>query len=178
MSSNTRPQPAAVVIRPAVSDDAPMLLKGIVGLAQHVGEAGEVACTEADLRRFGFGEKPAFEAIMAEAEGAFAGMCLFFPIFSTWFGRPGVFVQDLFVEKQFRSLGIGERLLRHVARLSRDRGGVYMRLSVDHDNRRAQDFYSGFGFTWSSDQRSFIAHGQIFSALSGASPEQIIRKPR
>ncbi|PWK76146.1 GNAT family N-acetyltransferase [Aminobacter sp. AP02] len=109
MSITTRP---AVTIRSANSHDVPQLMQAILDLAGHVGEANEVACTEADLQRFGFGENPAFEAVIAEADGAFAGMCLFFPIFSSWYGRPGVFVQDLFVDGQFRSLGIGERLLR------------------------------------------------------------------
>ena len=168
MNITTQPD---VTIRPATPHDVPLLLKAIRDLAGHVGEAHEVACTEADLQRFGFGDNPAFEAVIAGADGAFAGMCLFFPIFSTWYGRPGVFVQDLFVDKQFRGLGIGERLLRHVARLSQDRGGIYMRLAVDVANPRARDFYARLGFEWTSDQRSYIASGQTFAALNETTPE-------
>lgn len=170
--SITAKRPIAVTIRPATSDDAALLMQAITGLAEHVGEADGVACTEADLRRFGFGENPAFEAVIAEVDGAFAGMCLFFPIFSSWYGRPGVFVQDIYVDKHFRSLGIGERLLRHVTGLCRDRGGVYMRLAVDDDNARAHPFYVRLGFAWTSDQRSYIASGDAFAGLSGAIGEQ------
>jgi len=162
----TRPEPAGITIRPATADDSPLLMRAIIGLADHVGEADGVACTEDDIRHFGFGENPAFEAVIAEVDEAFAGMCLFFPIFSTWYGRPGVFVQDLFVDGQFRSLGIGERLLRHVARLCQDRGGVYMRLAVDDDNARAHPFYTRLGFASTNDQRSYIASGPTFQALS------------
>ncbi|MBT1158952.1 GNAT family N-acetyltransferase [Aminobacter anthyllidis] len=164
--NTTASEAQTVTIRPATSDDAPLLMRAIIGLAAHVGEADGVACTEDDLRRFGFGENPAFEAVIAAVDGTFAGMCLFFPVFSTWYGRPGVFVQDLFVDRQFRSLGIGERLLRHVAGLCRDKGGVYMRLAVDDDNARAHPFYTRLGFAWTSDQRSYIASGQTFAALS------------
>ncbi|WP_378946836.1 GNAT family N-acetyltransferase [Mesorhizobium sp. ANAO-SY3R2] len=165
MTATFQPVAPAISIRHATVDDVPILLKAIVALAEHADDADEVACTEDDLRRFGFGENPAFEAIVAEVGGTFAGMCLFFPIFSSWFGRPGVFVQDLFVEERYRGLGLGERLLRHVAGLSRDRGGVYMRLSVDENNGRARDFYERLGLAWSHDQRSYIASGQIFAAL-------------
>lgn len=168
---STIPKAEGVTIRPATSNDVPLLMKAIAGLAEHVGEARGVACTEDDLRRFGFGDDPAFEAVIAEADGQFAGMCLFFPIFSSWYGRPGVFVQDLFVEKHVRSLGIGERLLRHVAKLCHDKGGVYMRLAVDEDNSRAHPFYTGLGFAWTNDQRSYIASGPTFSALSETSEE-------
>lgn len=161
-----------VTIRPATVDDVPKLHAAIIGIAEHVGAAEQVVSTEADLRRFGFGEHPSFEAVMAEVDGKFAGMCLFFPVFSTWFGRPGVFVQDLFVEKGFRSLGIGERLLRHVARLSRDKGSTYMRLEVAEHNGRAQDFYAGLGFAWAREERSFVALGKTFDALSEAARDQ------
>lgn len=155
-----------VTVRAATADDAPLLMRGIKGIAALLGELDEVACSEDDLRRFGFGDRPAFEAKIAEAEGQCAGMCLFFPIFSTYFGRPGVFVQDLFVEEAFRSAGIGETLLRQVARHSHKRGGVYMRLAVAEGNERAQAFYRRLGLDWSREERSFIAHGKPFASLA------------
>lgn len=168
--TSTRP---VITIREAVADDVPLLHAAILAIAEHVGEAGQVTSTQADLRRFGFGEKAAFEAAIAEADGRFAGMCLFFPAFSTWLGRPGVYVQDLYVEDSFRGLGIGERLLRHVARLSAGKGGAYMRLSVDEKNHGAQAFYSRLGLAWSREDRSFIARGQAFISLSeGGSQHQ------
>ncbi len=160
-----------VTIRAATAADAPLLMRGIKGIAALLGELDEVACSEEDLQRFGFGERPAFEASIAEADGRFAGMCLFFPIFSTYFGRPGVFVQDLYVEETFRGAGIGETLLRHVARLSHERGGVYMRLAVAEQNDRAQEFYRRLGLDWSREERSFISYGAPFAALAAPYPD-------
>ena len=156
-----------VVIRAAIVDDAPLLMRGLRGIAEHLGESSELVCTEADLRAHGFGPRPAFEAAIAEIDGTFAGMSVFFPIFSTWYGKPGMFVQDLYVEPAFRSQGVGECLLRHLARHCQTRGGVYLRLSVDEGNRRAHDFYLGLGLIHSHDQRSYIAQGTAFAALAG-----------
>jgi ribosomal protein S18 acetylase RimI-like enzyme len=156
-----------ITIRMAVATDVPVLHRAIRAIAEHTGKKSEVTSTEADLLRFGFGDRPAFEAIIAEVDDAFAGMCLFFSVFSTWLGRPGVYVQDLYVADEFRSFGVGERLLRHVAGLSNAEGGAYMRLSVNAENRRAQGFYSRLGLVLSSDEQSFIARGASFEALSG-----------
>lgn len=156
-----------IVIRTATADDAPLLMRGLRGIAEHLGEIDKLVCTEADLRAHGFGPRPAFEAAIAETRRAYAGMVLFFPIFSTWYGRPGLFVQDLYVEPAFRSTGIGERLLRHVAQLCSQRGGVYLRLSVDENNSRAHDFYLDLGLVHSHEQRSYIAEGKAFAALAG-----------
>lgn len=157
----------AVTIRVATVADVPQLHRAIRAIAEHTGNTAQVTSTEADLVRFGFeGDPAAFEAAIAEVDGAFAGMCLFFPIFSTWLGRPGVYVQDIYVADEFRNRGIGELLLRHVARQSRDMGGAYMRLSVDEENRGAQEFYLRLGLAWSHDERSFIARGASFDALS------------
>lgn len=164
--------PAAFIIRAATAEDAPRLHAAILSIAEQVGTANQVRSTAEDLRHFGFGGEPAFEAVVAEVESAFAGMCLFFPVFSTWIGRPGVFVQDLFVHDGFRSLGLGERLLRHVAEYSRERGARYMCLSVAEDNRRAQEFYSRLGLAWSNDERSFIARGPAFEALCAMDRDQ------
>ena len=160
----------AVTIREAVVEDVPLLHASIAAIAEAVGETGQVVSTEADLRRFGFGVQPAFQAAVAEADGAFAGMCLHFPVFSTWLGRPGVYVQDLYVGERFRGLGVGERLLAHVALLSRRAGGTYLRLSVDENNHRAQAFYGRLGLVWSRQERSFIAQDRAFVGLSEKAP--------
>ncbi|WP_269931883.1 GNAT family N-acetyltransferase [Aminobacter sp. HY435] len=167
-----------IVIRAATADDVPLLMRGLRGIAEHLGETGELVCTEADLRAHGFGPQPAFQAAVAEAGGAFAGMSVFFPIFSTWYGKPGMFVQDLYVEPAFRSQGIGERLLRHVAQLAHKHGGVYLRLSVDEDNRRAHGFYLDLGLVHSHDQRSYIAQGDAFAALAGEGMTQPVARVR
>ena len=101
-------------------------------------------------------------------DGEFAGLCLHFPIFSTWMGRPGVYVQDLYVEDRFRGRRIGERLLRRVARQCRKAGGVYLRLSVDTDNATAKAFYERLGIAWSSYEQTQKIVGDAFFAFADA----------
>ena len=105
---------------------------------------------------------------MAEVDGRFAGLSLFFPSFSTWFGKPGVYVQDLFVDPAFRGQGIGERLIGETARLARERGATYMRLSVYADNAAAQAFYERIGMSWSREERIFAARNEAFFKLCDA----------
>lgn len=151
-----------IAIRQAVPDDIENIHRALLGIAEAVGETDMVQSTPEDLRRFGFGERPAFYALIAENESKFVGMCLYFRIFSSWMGRPGVYVQDLFVDEQFRGLKIGERLLREVARRSRTEDGVYLRLSVDTENRVAQSFYERLGIKWSRREQVHKIVGEPF----------------
>jgi ribosomal protein S18 acetylase RimI-like enzyme len=158
--------PPELVIRPATQSDIANIHAGLVGIADTVGEAHKMTSTLDDLRRFGFGENPAFSTLIAEIEQEFAGMCLYFPIFSSWMGRPGVYVQDLFVEKRFRGLKIGERLLHRVAALSKAQGGVYLRLSVDTDNHAAQSFYRRLGIEHAREDQVHKIAGEAFFAVA------------
>ena len=90
------------VIRPGRVDDAETIHAALLRLGTHIGAHQEITSTPDDLRRYGFGDRPAFSTLIAEVGGEFAGLCLHFPIFSTWMGRPGVYVQDLYVEDRFR----------------------------------------------------------------------------
>lgn len=154
-----------LVIRPGRPDDVPRIHASILALARHVGGEGHVTGTPDDLLRHGFGEAPHFASEIAEVGGAFAGMCLHFPIFSTWMGGPGVFVQDLYVEPAMRGLRVGEALLRHVARASRAKGGVYLRLSVDTDNLSAVGFYDKLGIRHSDYEQIHKITGDDFVAF-------------
>ncbi|TIW53756.1 MAG: GNAT family N-acetyltransferase [Mesorhizobium sp.] len=98
-------------------------------------------------------------------------VCLYFPIFSTWMGRPGVYVQDLYVEDRFRGRRIGEKLLRRVAKECRAAGGVYLRLSVDTDNETAKAFYEKLGIGRSSYEQVQKIVGDAFFAFADA-PEE------
>lgn len=161
-----------VAIRPAVAADADAIHAAIVRLGTTLGQADKIASTADDLRRFGFGGEPAFHGLIAEIDGQFAGVALFFPIFSTWLGRPGVFVQDLHVDEAFRGHGIGESLIGAVARWSHTRGGVYLRLSVDATNIRAQKFYQRIGISHRAGEREHGAYGDAFQALVRATDQQ------
>jgi len=158
--------PPKVIIRSAEPADAEMMHEAILQLGRFTGLEGKIASTAEDFRRFGFGPDAAFSSLIAEVDGEFAGLCLFFPIFSTWLGRPGIYVQDLYVDERFRGRKVGERLLRVVANWSRERGGVYLRLAVDVDNVSAQGFYERLGVGWLDSDREHGAYGEAFLALA------------
>jgi GNAT superfamily N-acetyltransferase len=114
-----------VVVRPATAADAAT----IVGLVRELAEferapEGSVRLTEADIRRDGFGPNPRFEALLAEIDGAVEGLTVFFPIWSTWEGRAGLYVEDLYVRPRARRRGVGRRRLAEIAALAAARGCV------------------------------------------------------
>jgi ribosomal protein S18 acetylase RimI-like enzyme len=165
MPARRRGGESEVRIRAGRPDDVARIHKAIMALAGHVGAPHQVTSTPDDLLRHAFGDTPLLSAEVAEVGGEFAGMCLHFLIFSTWMGRPGVFVQDIYVEPEFRGLKVGEALLRHVARRCRARGGSYLRLSVDVDNVGAQAFYNRLGIMRSEYEQIHRIMGGDFLAF-------------
>jgi ribosomal protein S18 acetylase RimI-like enzyme len=155
-----------LTIRPATPDDAAIIHSAILQMGEHLGAAYKIESTLDDLRRNGLAPGRAFEGLVAEIAGEFAGMCLFFPSFSTWLGRPGVYVQDIFVDQRFRGLNVGARLLSAVAALTRARGAAFMRLAVDADNLAAQGFYEKLGISHRPTDRIHAAYGDAFQALA------------
>lgn len=103
-------------IRDAVASDVPQILALIRELAEYEKMPQEVKATEADLLRDGFSGTPRFFVAMAEWEAKPAGFALWFFNYSTWQGRPGIYLEDLFVRPSFRGRGIGKALLVHLAR--------------------------------------------------------------
>ncbi len=135
-------------------------------LAVAIRKPGKVASSVADIRDQGFGADPAFEALIAEQDGAAVGLCLFFESFSSWDGRRGVYVQDIYISEAARGLGLGRRLLAEAAAISRARGGSYLRLSVEAENDQAQVFYKRVGLAWSKNERIYQVRGDDFVALA------------
>ena len=156
------------VIRFAGVEDADDIYASLVGIAETVDELHKLKSTADDIRRFGFGDAPAFETLIAEIDGRFAGCCLYFASFSTWIGRPGVYVQDFYVADEFRGQGVGERLLQRLAAVTRQRGGCYIRLAVDTQNYRAQAFYTRAGIKHSDTEQIHAAYDADFEALADA----------
>src|SRR5436189_5644608 len=100
-----------IAIRVATAEDVPLVLRFIRELAVFERAPGAVVATEADLLRHGFGPNPEFEAILAFLDGEPAGCALFHARFSTWLGRPGLNLEDLYVTGTARGQGVGQRLL-------------------------------------------------------------------
>ncbi|MBC2887209.1 GNAT family N-acetyltransferase [Ochrobactrum sp. CM-21-5] len=155
-----------IVVRLGEPADAERIHEAICVMGAGLGAADRISSTPDDFRRYGFGPNTAFTSLIAEVDDIFAGLALFFPIFSTWFGKPGVYVQDLYVDEAFRGRGIGEMLLRHVASWSAARSGVYLRLAVDRDNVAAQRFYERLGISWIEADRDHGAYGEDFTRLA------------
>lgn len=136
---------SALQIRSATPADAPQILAFIRALADYEKLSHEVVATEADLRAGLFGPKPVAEAVIAEWEGAPAGFALFFHNFSTFLGKPGIYLEDLFVLPDLRAKGIGRALLAHLAKLTRDRGCARLEWAVLDWNEPAIGFYHALG---------------------------------
>jgi ribosomal protein S18 acetylase RimI-like enzyme len=166
----TAPQEAtrAIILRLAAVEDAEYIHSCLLGIARAVGEVPKMKSGIGDLVEYGFGPDPHFETVVAEVDGERAGIALFFRSFSTWHGRPGVYIQDLYVDDAHRGLGIGAKLLRRVAAISRDRGGCYMRLSVDTENFAAQEFYTRLELVLSDTEQVHAAYGEAFLNLAAA----------
>lgn len=111
-----------VTIRPAVEEDCTTILRFVRELAEFEREADAVKATEEDFRRDGWGPQPVFEALIAELDGTPVGFALTFRNFSTWEGRPGLYVEDLYVTPDARRYGVGRKLLAAVAKRAVERG--------------------------------------------------------
>ena len=108
-------------IRPATSEDAAAIHALILDLAEFEKLSSEVVSTPESIRESLFGPKPSAEALLAELEGNPVGFALFFQNFSTFLGRPGIYLEDIYVKTDHRGQGIGKALLLSVTRLARDR---------------------------------------------------------
>lgn len=133
-----------IVIRDAVADDAATILALVQALAEFEQAPDAVHATEADFRREGFGPVPSFRCAIAEVDPKPAGFALWFFSFSTWEGRRSLYLEDLFVQPWARGLGLGERLLRHVARVAVREGCARLDLWVLRWNP-ARSFYERLG---------------------------------
>ena len=137
----------SITLRPATRADIPQILAFIHGLAEYEKLAHEAVATPALLERHLFGDRPAAEVVIAEADGVPAGFALFFHSFSTFLGQPGLYLEDLFVLPSHRGLGLGKRLMVHLARLAVERGCGRFEWSVLDWNTPAIDFYRRLGAT-------------------------------
>ena len=134
-----------ITLRPAAPADIPLILEFVHELAEDERLAHEAVATEAQFREALFGAKPAIEVVFAQADGEPAGFALFFTSFSTFVGKPGIYLEDLFVRPAFRHRGIARRLMQHLAGLAVERGYGRFEWSVLDWNTPAIAFYRSLG---------------------------------
>ncbi len=134
-----------VAIRAAAAADVPLVLRFVRALAEYENEADKVAVDDASMREALFGARPAAECVIAELDGKAVGFALFFHNFSTWVGRSGIYLEDLYVDPEARGAGVGKALLRHVAGLAVDRRCERFEWAVLDWNAPAIGFYKSLG---------------------------------
>jgi GNAT superfamily N-acetyltransferase len=157
--------PSAVRIRFATADDVGLLLQLIGELAEYERMPDAVVASEDDLLRHGFGAERRFEALLASVDDKPAGFALFFPDFSTWRGRPGLYLEDLYVREWARRLGVGRRLMARLAAIAIERDWPALRFMV-LDWNPARGFYHRLGAEPRTQWLPFGATGEALQQLA------------
>ncbi len=153
-------------IREATPDDLPLIAELIRALAEYERLAHAVAFDEVELGRFLFGERPYAEVLVAEDDaGDAVGFALFFHNFSTFLGRPGIYLEDLFVRPAARGHGYGKALLVRLAQLALERGCGRVEWAVLNWNRPSIEFYEALGARPNDEWTVYRLSGQPLEAL-------------
>lgn len=157
-------------LRPATPDDAATLLALVRGLAEYERAPDDVVATEGDYVRALSSSPPEMEALLAEEDSAALGFALFFPTWSTWRGRPGVHLEDLFVVPAARGRGIGRALLARVASIAVARGCARLEWQVLDWNEPALGFYRSLGARSLDEWTAMRVDGPALAALALLAP--------
>jgi GNAT superfamily N-acetyltransferase len=155
-----------VILRQATSSDVPLIITLIRELAEYERLAHEVTATEAGLEQSLFGERAQAEVVIAEVDGTPAGYALFFHNYSTFHGRRGLYLEDLFVRPAQRGHGIGKALLRHLAGLAVARDCARLEWAVLDWNAPSIAFYRSLGAVPMDDWTVFRLTGDALLALA------------
>jgi len=155
------------IIRTAIAADVPQILAFVRALAVYEREPDAVSATEEGLLRDGFGPNPFYSCLIAEHGGKPAGFALYFFNYSTWMGRPGLYLEDLFVEVEFRGLGIGKALLQRVAAIAIEMNCPRLQWEVLDWNTPAVDFYRAMGAEFLDEWRNVRITGEALAQLAG-----------
>ena len=154
-------------IEPATEDDVPLLLKLVKKLAEYERLSHEVIATEEDFRKALFGTDRVAEALLAFLGAEPVGFALYFSTFSTFVGRPGIYLEDIFVEPEHRGQGIGAALLARIAKIACDRNCGRLEWSVLTWNEPAIGFYERLGAQRMEAWRVFRLAGAELRELAG-----------
>jgi len=155
-------------IAPATREDIPLIRAFILELAQYErARPGEAPVTEKDLAETLFSERPAAEVLIAYLGDEPAGFALFFHNYSTWLGKRGIYLEDLFVRPAFRKHGVGFALLRELARIALDRDCGRLDWAVLNWNELAISFYKQIGAKPMDEWATFRLTGDALTRVAG-----------
>lgn len=158
-----------LVVRPATEEDVPLILALIRELAEYERLSHEVTATEEDLRRSLFGERRFAEVLLAYLENEPAGFAFFFHNFSTFLGKPGIYLEDLYVRPEHRGSGLGKAMLSRLARLAKERGCGRLEWWVLDWNGTAIGFYQKLGAVPMDDWTVYRVTGEALDELAAGS---------
>jgi GNAT superfamily N-acetyltransferase len=153
-------------IKPATADDVPLILSFIKELAEYEKLAHEAVATEESLRTHLFGPKPYAEVIIGYLDHEPVSFALYFYNFSTFLGKPGLYLEDLFVKQVTRGQGIGQKMLVYLARLAKERGCGRLEWWVLDWNETAIKFYQRLGAIPMDEWTVFRVTGQALDNLA------------
>ena len=155
-----------IQIKPAVPQDVPLILAFLKELAIYEKLAHEVVATESDMHAALFGERRVVETVIASLDGDAVGYALFFPTFSTFLGKPGLYLEDLYVRPAARGFGVGRKMLEHLARITVERGWGRLEWSVLDWNEPSIAFYKKMGARPMDEWTVFRLAGESLTSLA------------
>jgi GNAT superfamily N-acetyltransferase len=159
-------------IRFATEADIPLILAFIKELAEYERLSHEVVATEETLRETLFGERRVAEVLLGYADGSPVAFALFFHNFSTFLGRPGIYLEDLFVRPEHRGLGFGKEMLRYLARIARERNCGRLEWWVLDWNESAIQFYKSLGAAPMDEWTVYRVAGDALDELADGKPPE------
>jgi GNAT superfamily N-acetyltransferase len=160
MAEHFENSPMSLHIRPATAEDAALILRFITDLAIYEKAEHEVKTDVAGIRDSLFGEGSTTHGLICEQDGVPVGFAVYFFSYSTWLGKHGIYLEDLYVSPEHRKLGAGKALLRHLAQLAVAKGCGRMEWAVLDWNTPAMEFYEAFGARPKDDWVCYRLTGQ------------------
>jgi len=160
---------SGISIRPAVQIDVEDIVSMLSHLAEEIGSKKHFLSTNETIIKYGFGKNPIFHCLLAGREKPNLGLSLFFPVFSTNRGKPGVYLQDLWISQNARGQGLGRGMIRQVVKHSATHWDAsYLTLTVYSDNTKAMEFYRNLCFDTDEHDVPLTLDGEAFAQIGGS----------
>lgn len=161
-----------VIVREAKLDDIPIILKYIKDLAEYEKSPEEAVLTESDLKSSFFTESPQVYCLLSELDNHVTGIAIWHLNYSTWLGKHGIYLEDLYVDPKYRGQGHGKALLAALAKICVDRGYPRLQWWVLDWNKSAIDFYASIGANAMDEWTVFRVSGKELGILANSNKER------